>query len=418
MFYIVETQEQLNRFCYQGYKEAFVEIIPFNDNIHPALNHISLVYIRPLNDTKGYMLCVDHSESLSLPLEEITRALGSIEKIYVTDKKLFLYYFVMRHACQLHTPPSPPYIHSSVFNLYKSHPSPNRLIPIAKHYEKCAYIYNQIKDFTPVSEFKDLTIKCFFYIESQGIYINQSVFDTYYEKYETSRNIHYNTIYTQYNLDTTTSRPSNTFNGINFLAIPKNNGTRKSFIPKNSKFVEIDISAYHPALAAALVNFDFGDSDIHNAFAKMYGVSYQEAKTITFQQMYGGVFEAYKDLEFFKKIGSYINDKWEEFNNSGQVIVPISGYCLKKDKLENMNPQKLFNYILQGLETANNVRILEKMIRLLRGKNTQIVLYTYDAFLLDWDESEDILNDILNIFKQKGLQTKLSYGESYDFTQL
>lgn len=182
MFYIVETQEQLNRFCYQGYKEAFIEIIPFNDNTHPALNHISLIYIRPLNDTKGYILCIDHNESLSLPLEEAIRALGSIQKIYVTDKKSFLYYFVIRHAQQLHTPPSPPYIHPPVFNLYKSHPSPNRLIPIAKHYEKYTHIYNQIKDFTPVSEFKDLTIKCFFYIESQGIYINQPVFDTHYEK--------------------------------------------------------------------------------------------------------------------------------------------------------------------------------------------------------------------------------------------
>ena len=171
-------------------------------------------------------------------------------------------------------------------------------------------------------------------------------------------------------------------------------------------------------MAANLVDFDFGDDDIHNAFAQMYGVSYQEAKTITFQQMYGGVFEAYKDLEFFKKIGSYINDKWEEFNNAGQVIVPISGYCLKKDKLDNMNPQKLFNYVLQGLETANNVRILMDVIKLLKGKNTQVVLYTYDAFLLDWDENENILNDIINIFKHKGLQTKLSYGKSYDFTQI
>jgi hypothetical protein len=83
-----------------------------------------------------------------------------------------------------------------------------------------------------------------------------------------------------------------------------------------------------------------------------------------------------------------------------------------------MNPQKLFNYILQGLETANNVCILKDIIRLLRGKNTQIVLYTYDAFLFDWDENEDILNDITDIFKQKGLQTKLSYGKSYDFTQV
>jgi hypothetical protein len=219
-------------------------------------------------------------------------------------------------------------------------------------------------------------------------------------------------------LDTTTSRPSNTFNGINFLAIPKNNGARNIFIPKNSKFVEIDISAYHPVLAASLVDFTFDSDDVHDSFAKMYGVSYQEAKTITFQQMYGGVFETYKDLEFFKKIGSFINDKWEEFNNLGQVIVPISGYCLKKDKLDNMNPQKLFNYILQGLETANNVCILKDIIRLLRGKNTQIVLYTYDAFLFDWDENEDILNDITDIFKQKGLQTKLSYGKSYDFTQV
>ena len=79
--------------------------------------------------------------------------------------------------------------------------------------------------------------------------------------------------------------------------------------------------------------------------------------------------------------------------------MPISGYCLKKDKLDNMNPQKLFNYVLQVLETANNVRILIDVIKLLKGKNTQVVLYTYDAFLLDWDENENILNDIINIFK-------------------
>ena len=418
MFYIVETQDQLNKFCYKRHEEAFVEIIPHNDSVHPAINQISLIYIRPLKDTKGYILCINHSESLSLSLEDAIRALSSINKIYVTDKKTLLHYFVLRHAQQLHTPPSPPYIHSPVFNLYKSHPSPNCLIPISKHYEKYTHIYNRIKDFTPVNKFKDLAIKCFYYVESQGIHIDQSIFDAFHENYEAARNIHYKTIYTQYNLDTTTSRPSNTFNGINFLAIPKNNGARKAFIPKNSKFVEVDISAYHPVLAAYLVDFTFDSDDVHDSFAKMYGVSYQEAKTITFQQMYGGVFETYKNLEFFKKIGSFINDKWEEFNNLGQVIVPISGHCLKKDKLDNMNPQKLFNYILQGLETANNVRILEEIIRLLRGKNTQVVLYTYDAFLLDWDENENILDDIINIFKKYKLNIKISYGKSYDFAQI
>ena len=41
--------------------------------------------------------------------------------------------------------------------------------------------------------------------------------------------------------------------------------------------------------------------DIHKAFAKMYGVDYQKSKELTFKQLYGGVFEQFKDLEFFSK---------------------------------------------------------------------------------------------------------------------
>ena len=63
-------------------KEAFVEIIPYHNNIHPAINDVSLVYIRPFNDTKGYMLCVDHSETFSLNKTTINGILQQIEKIY------------------------------------------------------------------------------------------------------------------------------------------------------------------------------------------------------------------------------------------------------------------------------------------------------------------------------------------------
>jgi hypothetical protein len=75
-------------------------------------------------------------------------------------------------------------------------------------------------------------------------------------------------------------------------------------------------------------------------------------------------------------------------NNSGQVIVPISGYCFKKDKLENMNPQKLLNYLIQNLETAYNVNILWEVFKILKNKKTKLVLYTYDSFLLDWSDDE------------------------------
>ena len=60
MFWLIDTEKDLEYLQAKVIKEAFVEIIPYHDNIHPALNDVSLVYIRPFNDTKGYMLCIDH----------------------------------------------------------------------------------------------------------------------------------------------------------------------------------------------------------------------------------------------------------------------------------------------------------------------------------------------------------------------
>ena len=56
-----------------------------------------------------------------------------------------------------------------------------------------------------------------------------------------------------------------------------------------------------------------------------------------------------------------------------------------------MNPQKLFNYTLQNLETSTNILILWDILRILRGCKTKLVLYTYDSFLLDLDEKEDLV---------------------------
>ena len=66
MYWLVETKDQLREFFYQDYKEVFVEIIPYHNQIHPSLNDVCLVYIRPTYDSKGYMFCIDHSETMSL----------------------------------------------------------------------------------------------------------------------------------------------------------------------------------------------------------------------------------------------------------------------------------------------------------------------------------------------------------------
>ena len=92
--------------------------------------------------------------------------------------------------------------------------------------------------------------------------------------------------------------------------------------------------------------------------AEVYGVSYEKSKELTFKQLYGGVIKEYEELEFFKKTKSLINRLYGEYSRKGEVEVPISKYYLNKDVLGVMNPQKLFNYYLQNLESATNVRIL------------------------------------------------------------
>jgi hypothetical protein len=425
MFWLIESQDQIEYLISRDYNEAFIEIIPHHDKVHPALNDISLVYFRPSSETKGYMLCIDHSETLSVNKTLVNELLTEIKVLWVRDKKNALYYFQIKGLRDLSIL-NPPYIqdqtqtHTYFQNKYPDYDKINKVIPVAKHYEVCEHIYNKVKpqftqDLPSYFDFyNNKTTLAFFGIEKNGIKIDEEQFQKHFKPTNPLYSIADGRVYTNYNLGTTTRRPSNSFNGINFAALNKDNGARGSFISSHG-FVELDISAYHPHLASRLVAYDFGDVDVHQAFADLYGTSYKEAKELTFKQLYGGVFKEYAHLEFFQKVTKFINQKWAEYTDLGEVIVPGSGYVFKASELENMNPQKLFNYILQNVETSTNVCILMGIHKLLRGKNTKLVLYTYDSFLFDYDESENLMDDIKQIFKNKQLQIKIGYGTSYDF---
>jgi hypothetical protein len=428
MFWLIETEKDLEYLKQKPIHDAFVEIIPYHDHIHPALNDVSLVYIRPFNDTKGYMLCIDHSETTSLNKTVIGDILQSIERVWVQDKKQALYYFPLKCLCDL-SQLIPPYIQESpkvynhFYSKYPNYKETNKLIPVTKHYEKCEHIYKHVRSVLPkelpnwFDFYNNKVVIAFFGIEKNGLKINKYEFDKHYELNQEFYSIQGDRIYTSYNLATTTRRPSNSFNGVNFAAINKDNGARRSYISSHG-FVEFDISAYHPTIVGRLLAYDFGVLDVHQAFADLYQTSYQEAKEITFKQLYGGVFKEYEHLEFFQQVKQFVDNNWNKFNNSGQVTVPISGYVFEKDKLENMNPQKLFNYMLQNIETAINTKILIDIHKLLRGRKTKIVLYTYDSFLFELGEDEeDIEIKINEIFEKYKLITKTKKGYDYDFTK-
>ncbi len=421
MYWLVEDEEQLNVLINSGYKEAFIEVIPYNDTIHPVQNHVSLVYIRPIEASKGFMICITHSECLNALNTRIIDLLNKFEVLYCRDKKEILHYFPIKTLYDI-TPPPHTYIrpttqtHDLYYRQHKDNPELNLIIPIVKHYELCETIFRDLKaniniEKTKYDEFFNNRVSVVFNaIERSGIRIHNDTFSEYFHAVDGEY------VNTQFNLKTTTTRPSNKFNNVNYAALNKENGCRKSFIPRNNRFVEIDISAYHPSLSARLIDYDFAGVDIHSHFASLYGVDYKKSKELTFKQLYGGVFENYKGLEFFQKIEKYVGELWNKFQSDGFVECKVSGYRYKKENLDNMNPQKLFNYILQNLETSTNVLILWDILCILRGYKTKLVLYTYDSFLFDWDENEtELLEKIRDIFKKYKLNIKEIEGYDYNF---
>ena len=419
MFWLIENKEQFEVLKNSGFKEAFVEVITNNPYQHPTQNSIIGFYVRPIQGHKGYILPISHPECENLFEDEVYLYLKGLETIYVRDKKEFLHYTILKQLVDI-TLGSPPYIppqttaHSTLYRRFPDLLTVNQLVPITKHYEVCEQVYDDLEHRvnTVVNPFyNDRATLVFNAIERNGIKIDKNEFEKHFHPVEND------VVYTSYNYKTLTTRPSNKFGGVNYAALSHKDGSRKSFIPHNDIFVEFDIGAYHPTLAAMLVDYDFGSGDIHQAFADMYKVDYAKAKELTFKQLYGGVFDNYKDLPFFKATSEYIRTTWETFQTEGVITCPISNYEYKRDVLENMNPQKLFNYILQNMETSLNIEVLFRIFKLLKGRNTKLVLYTYDSFLFDVDKSEEfLLDDIKEVFYKLKLQLKEKNGINYDFT--
>ena len=414
MYYLIESQHQFEEFAQQQTNRCFVELILNHDLIHPILNDVSLVYIRPEGDKKGYVIPISHNEAFLIPFQQVKKFIASYKEVFVRDKKTSMYFLNKKNL--VHAPIQTKDISFPIYDYYhRQYPNRNdinKFIPIAKHYERCEEYFKHV-NFTSQSEFYNKAIELFQVIESSGISVNTTLIHDYFTPSNTSHSIKSDVIYSQYNVDTTTKRPSNSFNGINFAALPKD-GSRKAFVSTNGKLIDIDIDSYHPTLIAKQIGYDFGDESIHDHMAQMYGVDYKTSKELTFKQLYGGIFDQYKDLEFFSKTQTLIDTLWEQFNTEGYIECPISNHKFYKEQLPNMGPQKLFNYWVQNLETSQNILILQDILPIIKGHKTKLVLYTYDAFLFDISKDElELLEDICSVFASYGLKYKMKYGYNY-----
>ena len=222
------------------------------------------------------------------------------------------------------------------------------------------------------------------------------------------------TLYTEYNPYTITSRPSNRYGGINFSALNKKDGTRDVFVPKeNSIFLQMDYDAYHPRIIGKLIDYELPKTSVHQWLADQYGVAYDESKGITFQLLYGGIPEEFDEIPYYKGVREFIEKLWSKSSKVGYLQtqhrrIPLSS-------IEGVNPQKLFNYLLQATETELNMGIMKKVVEFIKQTKIELTLYTYDSFLFSYplDTPKEDAKKLKEIIESFGFPIKADWGTDY-----
>ena len=422
MFYLIETKDQLSKLKeklpFNQY--TYLEYIQGNDNTHPALAEIIAVYLNV--EDKGYIIPINHPECINWDKDAVFSVLSNYQfKVY--DKKAALHlnpqlsYTDIQHQTPLQTQHTTQ-AHAWYYRKFP-HTKVNKMIPIGKHLERCNSKYNEIIGFPHVinTYFDDKLLPALYRLEKNALKFN-SKFDDYFTTKCKKFSIKEDHIYGWYNPYTTTGRPVNNFNGINFVGLKHDNGERDCFEPDNDFFVEMDYDGYHPRLIGDIVGYRF-HGNVHNELAQIYFKSkkitpqqYKESKTLTFKQIYGGIDKANLHHSFFHKTQQFINIIWEEFNNKGEII--CGGYEIKKENHPKIHAQKLFNYYIQATETYTNVEKINEIQNYLKDKKTKLVLYIYDAFIFDVSKQDgkQTLLDLENILSKK-FPIKLKVGKHY-----
>lgn len=435
MFYIIETDSQL-KYLSQAVKDgAYIEVIPANDYYHPILNSTVAVYLRPVNINKGFIVPIKHTDGLNVDKKRIEELLQESKVLYTYNKKELLYHFFHRNIVDiqlLHTLneyqplelPSSPSTLGWYYNMDTNFKEVNSIVPLVKLYERCENNYgylepklNKYKDFTDDPSWKfynDTATGVFFLLEQSGLKISYSKFIELFTPKNPRFSINNNLVYGSYNLYNITSRPTNSFNSINLAAIPKKEEHRKSILSKKDTFVEFDFDGYHIRLLADIVGYKLTEESAHTQLGRLYfnkqeltEEEYNQSKQTTFQIIYGGVPDKWRHIEFFDKVHELSQSLWKEFKEKGEVRAPIS-QKLFTSKLKDMNSNKLMNYILQSVETSRNILILKDVLKYLQGKNSQVVLYTYDSVLIDFNKSDgkQTLTDLEQILSKDGYPVK------------
>ena len=413
---IIEKNNQLDGFLLENQnKDCFIIPILSDVNRHPLDNSLCAVYVKIVNGDEG-LVCFNHGETLKLNLEKLL-TLDKLGRKFVRDKKQLNHIVKLKNVIdvnlQYYMDKNEPLewdelstnTHDYFYRVMWKMKNTNRIIPIFKHLELCREQVKVLEKYyqLPIhKQYNDEIINNLSFIESSGLRKDDEM------------------VYSEYNLYTSTGRPSNRFGGINFAALNKKDESRK---PYTSRFqdgilVEFDYDAYHLRLIGHILDYKFPKGSVHEHMSEFYGdVDYETSKSTSFQYLYGRIPQQVIDTNpFFSRVNNYITEIWGEFKREDFVKSNIYNKRIYKKNLSAMNRNKLFNYMIQLLETENNMKVMSELIPFLKDKQSKLILYSYDSFLFDFKLTDglDFLKGVKEILEQDGVfPTKSSRGLNY-----
>jgi hypothetical protein len=293
----------------------------------------------------------------------------------------------------------------------------NDCIPLMKWYEILKTIPN-ISNRNESNRKYTNAINTLGRLEGAGVKVDREKFIDSFgfdEKYIKKNDI----VYTQYNPYTITGRPSNRHLNVNYSALNKSDGSRECFVSRHpaGTLLQFDFESYHVRLIGGLVGYKFPtDVSAHQHLAQYYGLPTEEAKLLTFRYLYGGLDEMARGIPFFQKVEEYIISQYNKFVINGYLETPLYKRKINFDRIESPTEQKVFSYLLQAIETEVNYIKIREVLDLLSSKMSKMILYTYDAFLIDTHpiERDEILKSVNDIMELGGFPVRIEEGENYN----
>lgn len=419
--------------------QIYLKFITRNVNKHVSCDKIISAFVYDyLSKEKHYFNFAHPDVDVNISLKDFIKILKSTDReIYVNNKKRYKY---LLDDCNL--------IDVNLFGFLKDNEiivdqesdayfnlkirvnninDMNMIYPYVNHQRdfdqevlNIETLNEEKKDSYCFKFFNNIISDTLYQVEKNGIKVDSSTFKIHFKA-----KVNDGYVYTEYNIYNPTGRPSNKFDGVNYVALNKEDGCRKSFVSRfnDGYLMMIDFTGFHPYIVSNLIDYKVPDNEtIYEHLAKQYynvdvvdAETMSKSKKLTMVNLYGQIKDQHLSIPFFAKTDQLKNKYWETFEKKGYVTTPIYKRKITNKHIKDPNKNKLFAYIIQAAETEYGLNSLGNVIKYLTDKPMLPILYVYDSILFDVskDVSQQTLNDVIDIVKNKKFKVKVYTGNNY-----